>query len=203
MKIFNNKKGFTLVEVIVVLVILAILAALMIPAMTGWIDKAQEQKYVADARLVYVAAQSAISEQYALNPYYSTAIKYNYYGLNTVGRVTSNMLYLLQRYPDHVAEDDKQINDVEVAKQVLKYLDSDGSNPRYVFGRSRGPKKNERVKDYMSAAGGQPGIVIFYDATGTVRVIEFGLDKYLVHIEDGVVTTKKGDDAKFSSKGLD
>lgn len=30
----NNKKGFTLVELIVVLVILAILAALLIPALT-------------------------------------------------------------------------------------------------------------------------------------------------------------------------
>ena len=34
----KNKKGFTLVELIVVLVILAILAALLIPALTGYID---------------------------------------------------------------------------------------------------------------------------------------------------------------------
>ena len=33
----KNKKGFTLVELIVVLVILAILAALLIPALTGYI----------------------------------------------------------------------------------------------------------------------------------------------------------------------
>lgn len=37
----GNKKGFTLVEVIVVLVILAILAALIVPAMTGWISKSK------------------------------------------------------------------------------------------------------------------------------------------------------------------
>ena len=35
-----HKKGFTLVEVIVVLVILAILAAILVPSMVGWIDKA-------------------------------------------------------------------------------------------------------------------------------------------------------------------
>ena len=39
----KNKKGFTLVELIVVLVILAILAALLIPALTGYIDKARKQ----------------------------------------------------------------------------------------------------------------------------------------------------------------
>ena len=39
----NKKKGFTLVELIVVLVILAILAALLIPALTGYINKAKEK----------------------------------------------------------------------------------------------------------------------------------------------------------------
>ena len=40
-KKLKEKKGFTLVELIVVLVILAILAALLIPALTGYIDKAK------------------------------------------------------------------------------------------------------------------------------------------------------------------
>ena len=39
----NTKRGFTLVELIVVLVILAILAALLIPALTGYIDKARKK----------------------------------------------------------------------------------------------------------------------------------------------------------------
>lgn len=41
MKRYLGKKGFTLVEIIVVLVILAILSALLIPSMVGWIDDAQ------------------------------------------------------------------------------------------------------------------------------------------------------------------
>ena len=57
----KNKKGFTLVELIVVLVILAILAALLIPALTGYIDKANQEKVVAECRMVVMAAQTEAS----------------------------------------------------------------------------------------------------------------------------------------------
>ena len=60
----KNKKGFTLVELIVVLVILAILAALLVPALTGYIDKANKDKVIAECRSVVVAAQTVASEAY-------------------------------------------------------------------------------------------------------------------------------------------
>ncbi len=60
----KNKKGFTLVELIVVLVILAILAALLIPALTGYIDKANKEKVVSECRMVVMAAQTEASEAY-------------------------------------------------------------------------------------------------------------------------------------------
>jgi prepilin-type N-terminal cleavage/methylation domain-containing protein len=60
-----KRGGFTLVEVIVVLVILAILAAIAIPALTGYIDKAQDKQYIADARNAAAALRSVLSEGYA------------------------------------------------------------------------------------------------------------------------------------------
>ena len=59
------KGGFTLVELIVVLVILAILAALLIPALTGYIDKAKEKSIIAETRSVVMAAQTLYDEQFA------------------------------------------------------------------------------------------------------------------------------------------
>ena len=60
----KDRKGFTLVELIVVLVILAILAALLIPALTGYIDKANKEKIVSECRMVVMAAQTEASELY-------------------------------------------------------------------------------------------------------------------------------------------
>ena len=63
-KKLKEKKGFTLVELIVVLVILAILAALLIPALTGYIDKAKE-KSITETRQTVMAAQTLLDEDYA------------------------------------------------------------------------------------------------------------------------------------------
>jgi type II secretory pathway pseudopilin PulG len=66
------------VEVIVVLVILAILAAIAIPALTGYIDKAQDKKYVSQARDISVAIKTVLNEAYA-----SGKINSNGYAVNS------------------------------------------------------------------------------------------------------------------------
>lgn len=64
MQKLKKRGGFTLVELIVVLVILAILAALLIPALTGYIDKAKKDQVVAETRMLHEAVQTVASEAY-------------------------------------------------------------------------------------------------------------------------------------------
>lgn len=47
------------------LIILAILAALLIPALTGYIDKAKEKQIIAETRQAVMAAQTLADEEYA------------------------------------------------------------------------------------------------------------------------------------------
>ncbi len=60
----SSKKGFTLVELIVVLVILAVLAAMLVPALVGYIDRAKKEKEFQAASTVYTAAQALATEAY-------------------------------------------------------------------------------------------------------------------------------------------
>ncbi len=60
----NNNKGFTLVELIVVLVILAILAAILVPALLGYIDRAREKQVTTNAEAALVASQGLMADAY-------------------------------------------------------------------------------------------------------------------------------------------
>lgn len=54
----NKKKGFTLVELMVVITIMAILAAAATPVFSGYIRRAKAATYLTQCRSVYVGAQT-------------------------------------------------------------------------------------------------------------------------------------------------
>jgi type IV pilus assembly protein PilA len=70
----KNKKGFTLIEIIVVIVILAVLMAVAVPSVLKYIDEANNAKYVAQARSIMTAAQAELVKDYAVDKVIDTPI---------------------------------------------------------------------------------------------------------------------------------
>lgn len=122
----SKKGGFTLVELIVVLVILAILAALLIPALTGYIDKAKEKSIVAETRQVVMAAQTIYDEEYGATKMNETAPAYG------SGKFTqAEVGKLAEVTPENIKNitvSDGKINTVEYARdgKTCTYTQSTG-----------------------------------------------------------------------------
>ena len=94
----NKKRGFTLVELIVVLVILAILAALLIPALTGYIDKAKKDQVIAETRMLHEAVQTEMGEIYGSSAQWRTTDK----GATTIASIAPPTTELRKtNFPPH------------------------------------------------------------------------------------------------------
>lgn len=59
-----NKKGFTLIEIIVVVVVLAVLMAVAVPSVLKYVNEADNAKYMAQGRSVMNIAQTEVVKAY-------------------------------------------------------------------------------------------------------------------------------------------
>ncbi|OFV70166.1 prepilin-type N-terminal cleavage/methylation domain-containing protein [Acetobacterium wieringae] len=124
----SGKKGFTLVEIIVVLVVLAILAAFIIPTMLGFVADAKGKAYIAEAREVYVAAQ-AVATEYSGLLQMTDSDPYEWYGLtNCLGstKIATRRDYdLKDPKTDPVIIRDYYTPRVQSSLQMYRYLGND------------------------------------------------------------------------------
>lgn len=192
----NNKHGFTLVELIVVLTIIAILASLLIPSLIEYINKAKKQALIEEATDIWKASQAAMSECYALYPEsFDTSCKFtttiNGKRISNLGRITNGALGALQTNPNDPVE--ANTSSRKIAQQVLIYLDSaKPSSARYLFNTTSNWATWGKTADEFLGKNPDPKAVllqIFHTKDGKVVAINLGKNGYMVTLIPGQETT--------------
>lgn len=78
----NNRKGFTTVELVIVIAVIAILATALIPTFGGLINSANETKYMQEARQIYNDFMLEHAADAADATYYIKTTGNTYYKVN-------------------------------------------------------------------------------------------------------------------------
>lgn len=73
-KAAKSNRGFTLIELIVVIAILGILIAILVPSMIGFVNSAKEASVKAEAKTVYTAVQAYLTNEVVVKNNTSPAI---------------------------------------------------------------------------------------------------------------------------------
>ena len=118
----NNKKGFTLAELLIVVAIIAVLVAIAIPIFTSQLEKSREATDASNIRAAYaeVASEALLSDKTAI--YKSVALKQKQNGWqNTQNDFPDNLLDGLTGTAAYVPTDSNGFNATSATYAYVYY----------------------------------------------------------------------------------
>ncbi|MGN0347888.1 MAG: prepilin-type N-terminal cleavage/methylation domain-containing protein [Lachnospiraceae bacterium] len=135
-KLKKNNKGFTLMEMIIVVAIIAILIALIAPNLTGFLSSATQTSYEANAKSCYTAASAwAVQQKINGSAVTATSITVEKSGVTNPSNLANKAA--LEETIDCAALDSsaKVVITLEggVVKSVKYYSDSSASSPAATY----------------------------------------------------------------------
>ncbi len=179
-KALRSRRGFTLVELVVVLVIAGITASFAVPALTGYIDNAKEKQAVSETQACVMAATRIAAQKYALVQNASITGKSD--GANSL---TSWAGELKNEAPTVTGD----VALTEGSGQYLLYVNTPPAGSIKPVGISSDAGVKGTVQWMTCNASGQvlylvytsaDGIQVVYTATGTSARVDGSIDNIVV-----------------------
>ncbi|MBR4554930.1 MAG: prepilin-type N-terminal cleavage/methylation domain-containing protein [Ruminococcus sp.] len=212
-KRFNKiRKGFTLIEMIVVIAIIGILATILVPSIMSYVRKARIGAAIADAKTIKSSVESSLIQrltdvepgaQYAFNKvlYLDQETKKNFRERETeiVGAFT-NLSWYVYKTGGNAASGGSQIID----KVIAGALD-DAFSEKWKTGKKVNPlgynTKTRNCETYVKENNTNFGLVVVYNRTGAVRLLQLYRKGVLVTYINGEFIANDSADAHFVGTG--
>ena len=192
----TNKKGFTIVELVVVVAVIAILAAVLIPTFSGIIRKANESKDIQLIRNLNVAVAAELNDSITMAEALAAATEYGFDIEKIQTKVVGNKILW-----DSVAKVFCYLNDGEVeyvsdvknegAGNQLWIIDNDGdantdaTYSSYVVNVANGATVN--AKNNIDVTGCFNNVVVNYSEAGKIDIYTKAGDTVVINNDQAEV----------------
>ena len=189
----KNKKGFTLVEVVVVIAIVGILASILIPSIAGWVRRSREKQIIGNTKSILNAAAAAVGFAYAETGF-DDVLTTTYNG-HKCGVITTYDMQQAQLGGTPTTIDGR------IAKSVVDAVipNGDGFNFADFIGGSNGPMGSNLIS-YEATNPKTPGFVMIFNESGEIERLEYSMGNQLCVFDDGYhVFLDDSADAIFTS----
>jgi prepilin-type N-terminal cleavage/methylation domain-containing protein len=202
--ISKRAKGFTLVEMIVVISIIAVLAAMIVPNLMAYVRKAKIASAIADAKTIVTGVETSLIDKTISN---SLVVKKT----NSSGKTNIDKPMIIEGTKTYVGgltntslanNTVDSPGDLAVADAVREIL----ANADLISGNApSGTDKpfGQTCTTYVNKIKSNYAFVIIYSSDGTIPLMQIYRKGILVTYANGVYVATDSKDAKFLNKNED
>ncbi|MEF2796538.1 MAG: prepilin-type N-terminal cleavage/methylation domain-containing protein [Ruminococcus sp.] len=195
----HSVKGFTLVEVIIVIAIIGILAGLLVPSLMGYVRKAREKAIMTETKIIVNSASAALTDIIADSKYPLLTDKK--FDGKRCGCITNWMIGRAQKKNTSEITDAKGNKvDYDIATQILKSLDSENISGIFEFnGNEKNPLSQNKgnpestLTKFNKEHPGCSAFILIYGEDGSIVKLYYSKGNMLC-IYDGSFTIVTADE---------